>query len=169
MEGLCPPPALCSPFWLSCMCPTHTHLPVCLSADPAPWDSFPTFCVWQTPDLVRLDWRTIAPDSPATLLQQMGSLSLSVCPEWLVCTSITEVPITGPGGFCWLWTKKLCRPLHFFQVTDSEKWSSHWTSLWWPMGSFPLPCSWMKVLLQNRRGRLSTIRRRWLNTPKLSR
>lgn len=81
MEGLCPPPALCSPFWPSCMCPTHTHLRTCLSANPAPWDSFPTFCVWHTPYLVRLDWITIPPDSPATLLQQTGSLSLSVCPE----------------------------------------------------------------------------------------
>ena len=168
MEGLHPPPALCPPFWLSCMCPIHTHLPMCLSAVPSPWDSFPTLCVWQTPYLVRLDWSTIRPDSPATLLQQMGA-SPCLCALSTLCASLSQASYHRSWGILLTLDQKTLQASPFFQVTDSEKWSSHWTGLWWPMGFFPLSCSWMKVLLQNQRGRLSTIRRRWLNTPKLLR
>lgn len=128
----------------------------------------PCLCMQQTPCLVRLGWSIIPPNSAPTPLRKTGP-SLCLCALSTCCASLAKslspnlgsLSILGQGNSEGL---PFFPSSGFFRRTPPPR--ALQQGLWWPVGCFPLLCSWMKALLQSQRGRSSTIRLQWLNTPK---
>ena len=138
---------------------------ICLNSNPASWNIFPTFCVWQTPPLVRVGRNALPLECPPSPLRQ-GLGPPCLCTPSAILALLLKPLLPKLRDAVDSKPKKFCGRLHF-QSSDSNKIQSILqlsSPDMWVLIS--LLCSWMKALLQNQREHLSTIRRLWLNTPK---
>lgn len=98
------------------MCPTHTHLPVCLSAGSRSLRLLPTFCVWQTPDPGDLTGGPFLQTALPVSSNKWGA-SPCLCALGVTCVHLYHrSPHWPEAGDSADLDQKLCRPLHFSKL-----------------------------------------------------